>query len=236
MSRTAIITGATRGLGREICLSFARNGFDVVGTYGSDEASAALLREQLDSMGIRHQILKSDISGGSGEIWELPEVTSSESLILVNNACPGFQPTPMHRVTWDEVGKQIDTGLKGAWLASQAAVVRMAKQKSGTIINVLTSAVEALPPKGFSAYVVGKHAMKGLTLALAAEFGARGIRVFSVSPGFMDTSFTRAWDERLREAIAGSEGRMSKPEEAGRLIVELTLSAEIPGKGEDYPV
>lgn len=236
MNTTAIITGATKGLGREICLSFARRGCAVVGTYASDDSSAERLRDDLRSSGARFQIVKSDITNGSDELWTLAEVAEAESLILVNNACPGFHPTPMHRVPWSDVSHQIDVGLKGAWLLSQSAVSRMAKQKRGTIINVLTSALENVPPKGFSAYAVAKHALRGLTLSLAVEFNSRGIRVFSVSPGFMDTEFTRSWDFRLREAITSSDGRMTVPAEAGERVVELAMSDEVGGCGEDYPV
>jgi 3-oxoacyl-[acyl-carrier protein] reductase len=236
MNKAVLITGATKGMGREICLAFARAGYVVIGTYKSDSAAAEQLRSELQADGATFNIIQTDAAEPSEELWKLPEIVNATSLVLINNACPGFNPEPMHRVLWSEVGKQLDIGLKGAWLASQALIPRMVRSKSGTIVNVLTTAVEGLPPKGFSAYVIGKHALRGMTLALAAEFASRGVRVFSVSPGFMDTSFTKAWDSRLRDAIASSDGRSSVPSDAAQRILQLVESSEIPANGEDHPI
>lgn len=236
MKKAVLITGATKGLGRETCLVFARAGYDVVGTYKSDSAAADRLRSELEAEGGAFNIIQTDAAEPSEELWKAPEIINASSLVLINNACPGFNPEPMHRVPWSEVEKQLDIGLQGAWLASQALIPRMVKSKGGTIVNVLTTAVEGLPPKGFSAYVIGKHALKGMTLALASEFASRGVRVFSVSPGFMDTSFTKAWDSRLRDAIASSEGRSSIPSDAAERILQLVESSEIPAIGEDHPI
>lgn len=236
MNKAVLITGATKGLGRECSLVFARAGYVVVGTYKSDAAAAELLRSQLQTEGATFSIIQTDASAPSEALWTVPEILNASSLVLINNACPGFNPEPMHRVPWSVVEKQLDIGLKGAWLASQALIPRMAKLKGGTIVNVLTTAVEGLPPKGFSPYVIGKHALRGMTLALASEFSSRGVRVFSVSPGFMDTSFTKAWDSRLRGAIASSEGRSSTPSDAAERILQLVESLEISAIGEDHPI
>ena len=111
----------------------------------------------------------------------------------------------------------------------------MVRARSGTIVNVLTAAVNGLPPKGFAAYATAKHALRGLTLALAAEYGSLGIRVFSVSPRFMLTALTAAWDERLIESIrSGSPG--SHASDAAQRVCELVADASTPGSGEDYEV
>lgn len=236
MKKAVLITGATKGLGRETCLVFARAGYDVVGTYKLDSAAADRLRSELQTEGGAFNIVQTDASEPSDELWKAPEITNASSLVLINNACPVFNPEPMHRVPWSQVQRQLEIGLKGAWLASQALIPRMAKLKGGTIVNVLTTAVQGLPPKGFSAYIIGKHALRGMTLALATEFASRGVRVFSVSPGFMDTSFTKAWDSRLRGAIASSEARNSIPSNAAERILQLVESLEIPAIGEDHPI
>lgn len=236
-SKTAIITGATKGLGLETSLAFARAGYAVVATYKTDTHAAEQLQADLAQEGAVFRVVQSDVSDENAkELWSFPEITTATSLVLVNNACAGFQPEPMHRVNWTAVETQLDVGLKGAWISSQAVLRQMVKSKSGTIVNVLTSAVDGLPPKGFSAYVIAKHALRGLTLSLASEFSSRGIRVFSVSPGYMDTAFTKIWDSRLRDAITSSEGRISSTSEAGKRIVELVESSASPGVGEDHPI
>jgi NAD(P)-dependent dehydrogenase (short-subunit alcohol dehydrogenase family) len=91
-------------------------------------------------------------------------------------------------------------------------------------------------PKGFAAYLTAKHALRGLTLALAAEYAERGVRVFSVSPGFMDTPLTKRWDSRLREIIRANSLHVSDPIQAAKRLVELVDNKTAVGQGEDYPI
>jgi NAD(P)-dependent dehydrogenase (short-subunit alcohol dehydrogenase family) len=116
------------------------------------------------------------------------------------------------------------------------AVLRpMTRSGKGTIVNVLTSATIGAPPKGFSAYAAAKHALRSLTMSVAAEYGARGIRAFSVSPGFMSTALTASWDARFQEA-SRARAAVSDPAAAGRRILELVDAETTAGQGEDYPV
>jgi NAD(P)-dependent dehydrogenase (short-subunit alcohol dehydrogenase family) len=112
----------------------------------------------------------------------------------------------------------------------------MIKKGNGTIVNVLTSAIEGAPPKGFAAYLTAKYALQGFTLALAAEYATRGVRVFSVSPGYMETPLTQQWDARLSEAIRANAGRITVPAEAAARIFNLVTAGEALGRGENYPV
>jgi NAD(P)-dependent dehydrogenase (short-subunit alcohol dehydrogenase family) len=112
----------------------------------------------------------------------------------------------------------------------------MLKRKRGAIVTILTNAIEGMPPKGFAAYATAKHALRGFTLALATEYSSRGIKVFGVSPGYMDTPLSQQWDIRLRELIRAHSERVTIPATAAIRIVELVGDAAIPGKGEAYPV
>ena len=141
----------------------------------------------------------------------------------------------MHQLQWRDFEHNLNVAVKGAWLCSQGLIRPMLKKGNGVIVNILTSAVEGAPPKGFAAYVTAKHALRGLTLALAAEYGPRGVRVWSASPGFMDTPLTASWDERLRDAIR-SVSRITLPAQAAGRLVELVDSDSVAGQGEDYPV
>jgi NAD(P)-dependent dehydrogenase (short-subunit alcohol dehydrogenase family) len=112
----------------------------------------------------------------------------------------------------------------------------MVKRKSGAIVTILTNAIEGMPPKGFAAYATAKHALRGFTLALATEYASRGIKVFSVSPGYMDTPLSQQWDMRLRELIRANSERITIPATAAARILELVEDSNVPGKGEIYPV
>ena len=234
MSRTVIITGGTKGLGREISVSFATAGYFVIALYAGDEGAARELEGIFAAGGMRGVAIRHDISEENGGTWSHPEIESAEDLTMVHCACAPFIPTPMHQLQWKEFERQMAVGVRGAWLASQALVRPMLKKKRCTWVNILTSALEN-PPRGFCAYATAKHALRGFTLAMGAEYGPRGMRVFSVSPGFMDTPLTAAWDSRLREAMA-SGGSVTDPKVAALRILELAGSAEIAGRGEDYPV
>jgi NAD(P)-dependent dehydrogenase (short-subunit alcohol dehydrogenase family) len=141
----------------------------------------------------------------------------------------------MHQLAWQDFESNFSIAVKGAWLCSQP-LIRLMLKKKGTIVTVLTAAIDELPPKGFAAYVVAKSALHGFTQALASEYSPRGLRVFSVSPGYMETSLTAQWDSRLRDAIRQGSPRITQPIEAAKRLVGLVESAEIPGKGENYPV
>ena len=230
--RTIIVTGATKGLGRAIALAFAAAGHRIIGTYANDDAAADVTHRELQSFNSKSAILKHDVRNEFDTLWGSLEVSPNEKLTLINNACASFVPTPFHLVRWDEVQHAIDVGLKGSWQFSQSLLRPMIRARNGTIVNILTTAVHGIPPKGFSAYLVAKHAIRGLTLAMAAEYSAKGIRVFSVSPGFMKTALTERWDHRLVESMHDE----LTPEMRASKIQELIEDESTAGQGEDYPV
>jgi 3-oxoacyl-[acyl-carrier protein] reductase len=236
LKRTVIITGGTKGLGRETALAFGRAGCRVLALYSSDERAAGELVAAMAEAKTEGLVLRHDVRSEETAIWNRPEIQEAESLTLVHNACAAFLPTPMHQFKWEDFENNFAVAVKGAWLCSQPLIRLMVKKGHGCIVNILTSAVEGAPPKGFAAYVTAKHALQGFTLALAAEYGARGLKVFSVSPGYMETSLTRQWDARLREAIRANSERITLPAEAAARIVALAGSDATPGLGENYSV
>lgn len=233
--KTAIVTGGTKGLGREISLGFARSGYFVVSLYSSDESAAQQLIDAIAKCQGRGLVMRHDVCSEDLEIWNHSAIQNAESLTLIHNACGAFTPAPMHQLAWNDFENALSVALKGAWNSSQPLLRAMLKKKVGTIVNVLTSAIEGVPPKGFAAYAVAKYALRGFTLALASEYSGRGIKTFSVSPGYMDTGLTSSWDSRLREIIC-ARSRVTVPLEAARTILNLVEDATIPGCGEDYPV
>jgi 3-oxoacyl-[acyl-carrier protein] reductase len=236
MSRVAVITGGTRGLGRETALVFGRKGYKVVVFYAANDFSAGQVRARFEQEGIEGKVVRHDITSGDPDVWNLPEILEAESLLLVHNACTSFSPRPMHLQSWSEVQSNLDVALKGGWICSQAVIRMMLKRKKGTIVNVLTSALNGPAPKGFAAYLSAKYALRGLNLAIASEYASRGIRVFGVLPGFMETSLTDSWDERLRDAIRSGSGRVSDPAQAANRIWELVEDSTVIGNGEEFPI
>jgi 3-oxoacyl-[acyl-carrier protein] reductase len=236
MKRTVIITGGTKGLGCEIALAFGRSGHFVVALYASDDTAAEQWKHALAEIGAQGCALRQDVTVENAEVWLRPEIQEAENLTLIHNACAPFAPTPLHQLTWRDFSLGFEVAVKGGWLCAQALIRPMLKKGRGTIVNILTSAIASSPPKGFGAYMTAKQALRGLTLSLATEYGARGVRVFSASPGFMNTALTAAWDERLREMVRSGGARLTDPAAAGREILRLVESADVPGRGEDYPI
>jgi 3-oxoacyl-[acyl-carrier protein] reductase len=236
MSRhTVIITGATKGLGRELALVFAASGSRVLGLFSSDTVAAAKLEIELAAKSDDSIVIRHNAASESADLWSRPEIQDAANLVLINNANGPFTPQPFHLLRWHDFESGLNVGLRGAWQCSRAVLKPMLRAGHGTIVNVLTSAVHGLPPKGFAAYATAKHAQRGLTLALAAEYKDKGLRVFSASPGFMRTSLTSAWDPRLVDAITAS-GAVSDPADAAQKIRALVDSPETVGRGEDYLV
>ena len=233
MKRTVIITGGTKGLGRELALAFGRDGYCVIAFYATDTVAAENLQVAFTAEKINGAILQHDVTTENPAIWNHPEIQQADHLTLIHNACAPFAPVPMHQLVWNDFENNFTVAVKGGWLCSQALIRLMLKRGGGTMINILTAAIEGLPPKGFGAYAVAKHALRGLTLSLASEYAPRGIRVFSASPGFMNTPLTEQWDARLRTAIQ-SAAHTTVPSEAARRVLELANDATTPGRGENY--
>jgi NAD(P)-dependent dehydrogenase (short-subunit alcohol dehydrogenase family) len=234
MKRTVIVTGGTKGLGRETALAFGRAGYGGLALYSADEAAAGELTMAMATMNISGCAVRHDVCSEDPSVWNRPEIETADHLTLVNNACANFSPAPIHQLAWPEFERSFLVSVKGAWSCSLGLIRHMVRRKQGAIVNVLTAATEGLPPKGFAAYVTAKHALHGFTLALAVEYATRGVKIFSVSPGYMETSLTRQWDDRWREAIRSNSTRITVPAEAAARILELVENSAVPGCGENH--
>ncbi len=233
--RTIVITGATKGLGRCLALTFARVGYRVLGLYRQDEVAAEELRAALVKAGAGAEVIRHDITGGASQVWTHEAIQSATSLSLINNATAPFHPKPLHLEQWADFESQINVHLKGAWHCTTSMLRPLLRCQSGAVVNVLSSAVFDSAPKGFCAYNSAKHALRGFTLSLASEYRERGLRIFSVSPGFMKTSLTESWDARLVQGIE-SGGATSDPETASERILQLVEDSQLPANGENYHV
>lgn len=197
--KTALITGATRGIGRAIALKFASEGADVAFVYRSEAAAAESLTAEIEVMGVRAKAYQSDVADYAGVHYIVDDVKAvfGHIDILVNNAGitrDGLMMR-MDEQQWDEV---IGTNLKSAYNFIHACTPIMARQRSGSII-CMTSVVGLNGNAGQCNYAASKAGLVGLTKSIAKEMGPRGIRANCIAPGLIDTDMTSALPEELRK-------------------------------------
>jgi 3-oxoacyl-[acyl-carrier protein] reductase len=233
--KLVVITGATKGLGRALSLEFANAGYEVLGLYRADATAANDLAAEFAAKNFRGIFIKQDIAadGDWAEFDALLKNKADRHLTVIANACPPFVPKPFHLTEWSEFGEQTNVNVKGAFHLLKRLLPSMAKARRGNVIAVSTAALDS-PPKGFAAYLTAKSALEGLTRTVAAEYNARGIRVFSVSPGFMETSLTSGWSEHLKTLIYADGAGAQSPDENAKKIFALTEDSETAGQGENY--
>ena len=220
--QVALVTGATRGIGKAIALALARDGATVVGTATS-EAGAATISEYLAAAGVAGRGTVLNVTDAAGVDALLAEIEKREGpiAVLVNNA--GITQDNlllrMKDAEWDAV---LDTNLKSVFRLSRGVLRGMMKARYGRIVNI-TSVVGASGNPGQVNYSAAKAAIGGLTRSLAQEIGSRGITVNCVAPGFIDTDMTRALPEAAREALLGRIplGRLGQPEDIAAAVAFL---------------
>jgi len=221
--KIALITGASRGIGRAMAIRFAEEGADVAFTYLSSEAKAQALVKELKAMGSNAKAYKSD--AGSFEQAEALTKAVFEDYkridVLVNNA--GITRDNlllrMKEEQWDQV---IGTNLKSVFNLTKNVMRPMLKQRSGSIINI-TSIVGLTGNAGQSNYAASKSGVIGFTKSIAQEIGSRGIRCNAIAPGFIETEMTDELSDDIKTALLDSIPlkRMGQAEEVADAAVFL---------------
>jgi len=218
--QTALVTGASRGIGRAIALTLAQAGFRVVGTATS-EAGADAITQALAAWGGRGIVLNvNDAAACDSVVDEL--VKSQGGLhVLVNNAGITRDTLAMRMKDedWDAV---LETNLKAVFRMSRAVIRPMMKQRYGRIVNI-TSVVGASGNAGQANYAAAKAGVAGLTRALARELGSRQITVNCVAPGFIATDMTEVLPEAQKAALLQQipAGRLGTPDEVAHAVAFL---------------
>lgn len=232
--KTALITGASKGIGRAIAIRYAQEGANVAFTYLSSVEKGQALENELAAFGIQAKGYRSDASDfKAAEELVNTVVTDFGSLdILINNA--GItRDNLLMRMTeeaWDEV---IGVNLKSCFNTVKAATRTMMKAKSGSIINI-TSVVGIKGNAGQANYAASKSGIIGFTKSVALELGSRNIRCNAVAPGFIETEMTGVLDEKTvqgwRDAIPMKRG--GQPEEVANACIFLgsDMSSYISGQ------
>lgn len=194
--KTALITGASRGIGRGIALKYAEQGANVAFTYLSSEEKAKALEKELEAFGVKAKGYKSD-AGNFAAAEELAKtVTEDFDSIdaLVNNA--GItRDNLLMRMSEEQFDEVIQANLKSVFNLTKALIRTFLKQKNGSIINI-SSVVGVRGNAGQANYAASKAGIIGFTKSVALELGSRNIRSNAVAPGFIETEMTAALDEK----------------------------------------
>lgn len=201
MTKSALVTGASRGIGRSIALQLAEQGYNVAVNYAGSKEKAEAVVEEIKAKGVDSFAIQANVADADEVKAMIKEVVSQfGSLdVLVNNA--GITRDNllmrMKEQEWDDV---IDTNLKGVFNCIQKATPQMLRQRSGAIIN-LSSVVGAVGNPGQANYVATKAGVIGLTKSAARELASRGITVNAVAPGFIVSDMTDALSDELKEQM-----------------------------------
>ena len=222
-NKTALVTGASRGIGRAIAMKFAEEGADVAFTFLSSVEKGQALVAELEAFGVKAKGYRSDASDFQAADQLITDVVADFGKldVLVNNAGVTRDALLMRmsEEQWDTV---INVNLKSVFNLTKAAIKAMMRAKSGSIINI-TSVVGIMGNAGQANYAASKAGIIGFSKSVALELGSRNIRSNAVAPGFIETEMTDALEEKALEAWKQSIPlrRGGKPEEVADACVFL---------------
>lgn len=221
--KTVLVTGASRGIGKEVALKYAENGYDVVINYVSSKTDVKALENEFKEKGVDSLIIKADVSKQE-EVQELVDKAIEKFGkidVLVNNA--GItKDNLLMRMSEEEFDKVIEINLKGTYLVTKAVTKYMMKKRSGSIIN-LSSVVGVAGNAGQCNYSASKAGIIGFTKSIAKELASRNIRANAVAPGFIETDMTNVLSDTVKETIHNQIPlkRMGNAKEVAELIYFL---------------
>ena len=211
--KTALVTGASRGIGNAIAVELKNNGFDVIGTATSESGS-----ESLDRVGIEGYVLDLNSSESLESFWSLIEQNEKSISVLINNA--GItRDNIILRMTDEEWSDIMNVHLNGAFQLCKRSLKMMLKNKWGRVINI-SSASASIGNRGQSNYAAAKAGVEAFTKSLAKEVGKRDITINAVAPGFISTGMTENNDGVNAEYLIKEIplGRFGDPEEVASLV------------------
>ncbi|GAK07488.1 3-oxoacyl-[acyl-carrier-protein] reductase [Geomicrobium sp. JCM 19038] len=218
--KKALVTGASRGIGRAIAIQLASLGADVAINYSGNQAKAEETKASCEAHGVRAITIQADVSDET-QVKEMFKTVTDEFEridLLINNAGITRDNLVMRMKSedWDDV---MNTNVKGVFLCSKAASRPMMKQREGVIVNI-ASVVGSIGNPGQANYVAAKAGVVGLTKTLAKEFASRNIRVNAVAPGFIATEMTDELQDETKSALLEQIplATLGEPEDVARVV------------------
>ncbi len=220
MSKVALITGATRGIGRQIAITLAKEGYDIAINYRKENEDLATTKNLVEAEGVKCLAVQGDVANFEDTERFVKEVvdTFGQIDVLVNNAGITRDGLLM-RMKQEDFGAVIDTNLVGTFNVTRNVIGYMSKARSGRIINV-SSVVGVSGNAGQTNYSASKAGIIGFTKSLAKEMASRNILANCVAPGFIETSMTDVLKDEQKEAIAKTIPlrRMGTPEDVANVV------------------
>lgn len=225
--KTAIVTGASRGIGRAVAIALASGGANVIINYAGNEAAAKETARLCEGYGVKTLLVRGDVADTADCQNIVDEALQHFGSIdiLVNNA--GItRDNLLMRMTDEEFDQVIATNLRGAYSMMKAASRPMMKKRYGRIVN-MASVVGLMGNAGQVNYAASKAGVIGMTKSFAREIAARGITVNAVAPGFIATDMTASMTDAAVETVAGSipMKRMGTPEDVAAVVKFLASEA-----------
>lgn len=223
----ALVTGASRGIGRACAVKLAECGYDVAVNYNSNEAKAAEVVAEIEKLGVKAAAFKADtadLKAVQGMFREVQK-TFGQLDVLVNNAGV-VDDAYLLMINEDSLSKSLDINIKGYFHCAQQAALKMMSKKSGKIINI-SSVSSVLAVEGQGVYSATKGAVNSMTATLAKELAPRGIQVNAVAPGFIATEMMDAIpEEKKREYLqAIPMNRFGSAEDVANTVAALCSDA-----------
>ena len=222
-NKTVFVTGASRGIGKEVALKFAENGYNVVINYVSSKTNVEELKSEFESKGVKALVMQADVTDKEAidnlVKKAIEEFGSIE--VLVNNA--GItRDNLLMRMSEEEFDKVIEINLKGTYIVTKSVTKYMMKKRKGSIIN-LSSVVGVAGNAGQCNYSASKAGIIGFTKSIAKELASRNIRSNAVAPGFIETDMTAVLSDEIKENIHNQIPlkRMGTAKEVANLIYFL---------------
>ena len=220
MERLALVTGASRGIGKAISIELAKEGYNIAANYRKETDELQDFKKEIESLNVKCELVKADVSNFEECKSMIDELMSRYTTIdvLVNNA--GItKDNLILRMSEEDFDSVIDINLKGTFNVTKNVVPIMMKKRSGRIIN-LSSVVGVNGNAGQTNYSASKAGIIGFTKSLAKELGSRNILVNAIAPGFIETDMTNVLSDEIKENINGQIPlkRMGKAQDVAKLV------------------
>ena len=200
-TKTVFVTGASRGIGKEIALKYAENGYNVIINYVSEKTNVEELKKEFEEKGVKELIMQADVTDATKieEVVKKGVEEFGKIDVLVNNA--GItRDNLLMRMSEEEFDKVIEINLKGTYIVTKAVTKYMMKKRTGSIIN-LSSVVGVVGNAGQCNYSASKAGIIGFTKSVAKELASRNIRANAIAPGFIETDMTAVLSDSVKENI-----------------------------------